>query len=325
MIRAGIVGGSGYVAGELLRCLVHHPEVEVDFIFSHSNAGKPAGALHRDLQHVLLPRFTGEVHPGADVVFLCLGHGHSKAFLERHPFRPETKIIDLSQDFRLSEKACFGGRKFEYGLVEKNKNKIRNAANIANPGCFATAIQLALLPLASGGVLAGDIHVHAITGSTGAGQKPTDTTHFSWRNNNVSIYKPFTHQHLGEIGEQLTELQGCPIGEMHFIPVRGCFTRGIFASVYTHTEETEEQLRDRYRTFYEKEPFTHCVEKAPDLKQVINTNNCFVHVQKKGDKALVISVIDNLLKGAAGQAIQNMNLLYGWEEDSGLGLKASYF
>ncbi len=325
MIRVGIVGGSGYVAGELLRCLVHHPGVDIRYVYSHSKADRPIGEIHRDLQAYTLPPFTGETDPDVDVVFLCLGHGNSKDFLRGNRFLSTTRVIDLSSDFRLSGDAGFQGRNFIYGLVEKNRKQISEASNIANPGCFATAIQLALLPLAAGKKLKEDIHVHAITGSTGAGQQPMQTTHFSWRNDNVSIYKPFVHQHLGEIGEQLSELQGQSPGNINFIPVRGPFARGIFASVYTYSDETEAQLIARYRAYYEHASFTNLTFDAPDLKQVINTNYCFLHIQKTGDKVLIVSVIDNLLKGAAGQAIQNMNLMFGLPDDTGLLLKASYF
>lgn len=324
-VKIGIVGSSGYVAGELIRTLIHHPYVSIDFVFSHSNSGAKIGELHDDLAHLSAMTCTDVVNPEVDLVFLCLGHGNSGRFLEKHAFSNETKIIDLSNEFRLKESSKFQDASYIYGLTELQAYKIEQATAVANPGCFATAIQLALLPLAKKQELKDDIHIHAITGATGAGKGLSETSHFSWRNNNVSIYKPFAHQHLAEIGETVSTLQPSFQHEINFIPVRGNFTRGIFASVYLNTDLSEEELKSIYQKFYEKEPFTHVVENGVHLKQVVNTNHCFLHVQKQNGKVLITSVIDNLLKGAAGQAIENMNLLFGWDQATGLQLKSNYF
>ena len=325
MIKAGIIGSSGYVAGELIRTLVNHPEVDIDFMYSHTQPGQKVADTHQDLAGIENLAFTNEVNPNADVVFLCLGHGNSTKFLSQHSFSANTKLIDLSSDFRLASDANFTGKKFVYGLVELNKNKIKSSSYIANPGCFATAIQLGILPLAKHKLLNDDVHVHAITGATGAGQSLTETTHFSWRNNNISVYKAFKHQHLDEINESLSSLQAEYNGNLNFLPVRGDFTRGIFATMYCKTELSEIRLVQLYEEFYQDEPFTFVTKNTINLKQVVNTNNCFIQVQKIDDKVLVTSVIDNLLKGAAGQAIQNMNLMFGLEETTGLKLKANYF
>ena len=325
MIKVGIVGGSGYVAGELLRSLIHHPEVTIDFIYSHSHAGKKAVELHHDLFNHPELVFSDKVNPEIDVLFLCLGHGNSNKFLSNHQFSDATKVIDLSNDFRLKADAIFEGKTFVYGLVDLNRDKIKKAQHIANPGCFATAIQLGLLPLAEKQLLKSEVHINAITGSTGAGQSLTPTSHFSWRNNNISTYKEFNHQHLGEIGESLVSLQNDFSEALNFIPVRGDFTRGILATIYTESTLSEEELIQRYQAFYVNEPFTHVVESTVDLKQVVNTNHCLIQVKKHGNKVLITSVIDNLVKGAAGQAIQNMNLICGLEEATGLNFKASYF
>lgn len=325
MITAGIIGSGGFVAGELIRCLIHHPSVSIRFCYSHSQAGKKVAEVHQDLfQHTDLV-FTDTIQTDVDVVFLCLGHGNAAEFLGRTTFSEHTKIIDLSNDFRLKANAQIDGKDFVYGLVELNKAAIQKANYIANPGCFATAIQLGLLPLAANGLLQDEIHVNAITGSTGAGQALSNTTHFSWRNNNVSIYKAFRHQHLDEIKESIHQLQESANQQINFLPVRGDFTRGIFASIYTKSDLTEEQLLDIYQNFYQDASFTFASSEPVHLKQVVNTNNCSVQVQKIDGKVLITSAIDNLLKGAAGQAIQNMNLMFNLEESAGLNLKAAYF
>ncbi len=321
MLKIGIIGGAGYTAGELIRILLHHPAAEIAFVQSRSSAGKPVASVHDDLVGDTNLRFVAEVPAEPDVLFLCSGHGESKAFLEKNQFSNSLKIIDLSHDFRLERP----GNDFVYGLSELNRTAICEAQKIANPGCFATAIQLALLPLAAEGLLTDEVHVHAITGSTGAGQQPTDTTHFSYRSNNLSIYKPFGHQHLGEIGQSLRQLQPGFDKAVNFLPVRGNFSRGIFASAYTHCEAPENEVKALYRTFYNDAPFTIITEENPSLKQVVNTNKCLLHLEKNGDKILIISLIDNLLKGASGQAVQNMNLLFGLPETAGLKLKATAF
>ncbi|TGE23446.1 N-acetyl-gamma-glutamyl-phosphate reductase [Hymenobacter metallicola] len=324
-IKAGIVGGAGYTAGELIRILLHHEFVELGGIVSSSNAGNPVHQVHDDLVGDTDLVFADKLAGDEDVVFLCLGHGNSKAWLEKNPLPDTTHVIDLSNDFRLEANAEFADREFVYGLPELNKSRIQQAQSIANPGCFATAIQLALLPLAQAGKLTEDVHVSAITGSTGAGQSLSETVHFSWRTNNVSIYKPFTHQHLGEIGESLTQLQSQPGGEIYFVPYRGNFARGIFASVYTPSELSQDEARELYRKFYADAPFTTVSDKEVHLKQVVNTNKCLLHVQKLGKQLLITSVIDNLVKGASGQAVQNMNLLFGLPETTGLNLKSVLF
>lgn len=324
MIKAGIIGGSGYTGGELIRLLLQHPYATIDFIYSTTRAGQKVYKAHPDLLGVTDMVFTEEINPSADVVFLCLGHGNSKKFLEEHDFSESCSIIDLSNDFRLSATATHRGRDFEYGLPELNKSKIKQARNIANPGCFATAVQLALLPLAAAEGLGTEVHINAVTGSTGAGVKPTATSHFSWRNNNISWYKPFTHQHLDEIIQSLKSRQK-DIGRLLFIPSRGNFTRGILATAYTRFAGTEEDAISLYKTFYRDAPFTHISEEPIDLKQVVNTNHCHIHLHKYEDILLITSILDNLLKGASGQAIQNMNLMLGVEEAAGLNLKAGVY
>ena len=319
-ISIGIAGGAGYTAGELLRLLLHHPNADISFIYSTSQAGKPVWTVHQDLIGQTELAFSQEIDAGVDVVFLCLGHGHSGEFLEKFTFASHTKIIDLSNEFRLR-----GKHDFVYALPELQRERIKGSKFIANPGCFATAIQLALLPLASKGWLQEEVHVHAVTGSTGAGQSLSRTTHFSWRANNVSIYKAFSHQHLGEIGQSLVQLQPQWEGELNFLPMRGNFTRGIFASAYCKLEQSEEELQKAYEDFYQDAPFTHIFPAELHLKQVVNTNQGLVQVSKHGDKALICSAIDNLLKGASGQAVQNMNLAFGLEETTGLLLKGSGF
>ena len=325
MLKAGIIGGAGYTAGELIRILVHHPAVKIDFVFSTSNAGNKIYAVHQDLLGQTEQSFTSTINKDVDVVFLCLGHGNSTAFLQNNSFSDNTKIIDLSNDFRLHADAKFNDKEFVYGLPELQKETIEKASNIANPGCFATAIQLAILPLAKNNLLKNDIHINATTGATGAGVSPSATTHFSWRDNNFSIYKAFTHQHLGEIGESLQSLQNDFDKELFFIPNRGNFSRGIFVSLYTDFEGSLEEVYSLYEKFYEDAVFTHVSNNPIHLKQVVNTNNCFIHLQKHNNKLLITSVIDNLLKGASGQAVQNMNLVFGLEENLGLNLKATYF
>jgi N-acetyl-gamma-glutamyl-phosphate reductase len=324
MIKAGIIGGSGYTGGELIRLLLNHPAVTIDFVYSTTRAGKQITTAHADLIGQTSITFTDKVNDTVDVVFLCLGHGNSSVFLKTHSFTDKTLIIDLSNDFRLAENALFEDKSFIYGLPEINKKDIENAQNIANPGCFATAIQLALLPLAQEGKLEDDVHINAVTGSTGAGVSPTETSHFSWRNNNVSWYKPFTHQHLGEINETLCSLQP-NLGELFFLPQRGNFTRGILATAYTKYKGSLTSALELYQDFYAEAPFTQVAGDPVHLKQVVNTNQCHIHLHKHKDILLVTSVIDNLLKGASGQAVQNMNIILGLEEDLGLHLKAGVF
>ena len=324
MIKVGIVGGAGYTAGELIRLLLHHQEVDINSIVSTSQAGQPVSSVHHDLVGDSDLHFTDKLQDDLDVVFLCLGHGNSASFLKERNLG-NAKVIDLSNDSRLANDAEFNGRKFLYGLPELNLDEIKKTDSIANPGCFATAIQLALLPLASAGSLQQDVHVNAITGSTGAGQSLSATTHFTWRNNNVSIYKAFNHQHLGEIGESIKSLQSDFSNAINFIPVRGNFTRGILATAYTKTDMEIDELQKLYDNFYANATFT-VVSKSPiHLKQVVNTNKCILQVEKHGDQVLITSIIDNLLKGASGQAVQNMNLMFGLEEEAGLNLKANFF
>ena len=324
MLKVGVVGGTGYTAGELIRTLLHHPNVEIDFVYSHSKPGEKIGSVHQDLMYESIV-FTDQVNENVDVLFLCLGHGNSKKFIQKYTFGSGTKIIDLSNDFRLEAGRSFLGRNYTYGLIEANKQDIQSAEAIANPGCFATAIQLALLPLANSKSLNGDIHIHAITGATGAGATKSETTHFAWRNNNVSIYKLFNHQHLGEITETITTHQPEFDSTIHFVPMRGDFSRGILASVYTKTDLPEDELLEMYKSFYKDSKFTKVVDGNVHLKQVVNTNYCFIQVQRIGDQVHITSVIDNLHKGAAGQAIENMNLLFDLPQDAGLKLKANYF
>jgi N-acetyl-gamma-glutamyl-phosphate reductase len=322
MIKAGIIGGAGYTAGELIRLLINHPDVEIGFVHSTSNAGNEITDIHGGLIGETDLKFTGQLFTDeVDVLFLCSAHGDSRQFLETHPVPGNVKIVDLSMDFR--HKSAAGG--FVYGLPELNKAQIKSANRIANPGCFATAIQLALLPLASERLIKSEMHVHAITGSTGAGVKPGATTHFSWRDNNLSIYKPFGHQHLQEICESLHQLQPELSAPLNFIPVRGNFSRGIFASVYTDCDLSTEEANDLYEEYYKDAAFTFVTDKNPDLKQVTNTNKCVLYLEKFGTKLLIVSVLDNLLKGASGQAVQNFNLMFGRDEKAGLSLKANRF
>jgi N-acetyl-gamma-glutamyl-phosphate reductase len=325
MISIGIIGGSGYTAGELIRILMFHPSAKLDFVYSTTNAGKPLSFAHHDLLGDIEMNFTDTVNPDVDVVFLCLGHGKSISFLEENPFSAATKIIDLGNDFRLIKDKDFNGKSFVYGLPELNKTDIKNAQYIANPGCFATAIQLALLPLASNGLLNDDVHINATTGSTGAGVGLAATSHFSWRNNNMSHYKAFNHQHLGEINQSVNQLQADYSDELIFVPNRGDFTRGIFATLYTKVEESLEDLVAKYQEFYKDQPFVTVTTTDINMKQVVQTNKCIISLMKKGNRILITSVIDNLVKGASGQAIQNMNLMFGLEETTGLHLKPSGF
>ncbi|MDO6817690.1 N-acetyl-gamma-glutamyl-phosphate reductase [Zobellia sp. 1_MG-2023] len=324
MIKVGIIGGSGYTGGELIRILLHHPEAEIDFVYSTTRAGKKITTAHADLLGTTDMEFTSTINPNVAVVFLCLGHGNSSKFLQENDFSKDTKIIDLSNDFRLQADAVFEGRKFVYGLPELKKEEIKKADYIANPGCFATAIQLGLLPLAKANKLGQAVHINAVTGSTGAGVSPSATSHFSWRNNNVSWYKPFTHQHLGEINESLKSLQANS-GELFFLPNRGNFTRGILATAYTEYDGTLEEAIDLYKDFYADAQFTQVAEEPIHLKQIVNTNQCHIHLHKHENTLLITSAIDNLLKGASGQAVQNMNLIFGFEEGTGLNLKAGVF
>lgn len=320
MITAGIIGGAGYTAGELIRILINHPEVELDFVYSTSQPGKPVAGVHQDLLGDTDLQFSGEINKDVDVVFLCLGHGNSVKFLNEHQFSEKTKIVDLSTDYRMK-----GEHSFVYGLPEINKHKIKDADFIANPGCFATAISLAILPLAQHNYLQNEVHVNAVTGATGAGTSLSATTHFTWRDNNFSAYKAFEHQHLNEIGQSVKNLQNGNLPEISFIPNRGNFSRGIHATIYTKFSGSLEEARELFEEAFKDAAFTFVVEEELHLKQVVNTNKCLLRVQKFGNKLLVTSIIDNLLKGASGQAVQNMNLMFCFEERAGLKLKASYF
>ena len=321
-IKAGIIGGAGYTGGEMLRLLINHPSVEIAFVHSNSNTGNLISDVHTDLLGDTDLRFTGELSDDIDVLFLCVGHGDAKKFLAANPIAAGIKIIDLSQDFRLKAAA---GEDWVYGLPELNRERIKTSNFIANPGCFATCIQLGLLPLAAKGLLKNEVHINATTGSTGAGQSLAATSHFSWRNNNLSVYKAFEHQHLNEIGETLLQLDANFDEVLNFIPQRGDFTRGILAAMYVESELTAEEAQTLYEEYYAAHAFTHVSKKNIDLKQVVNTNKGLVHVEKHGNKLFVVSIIDNLLKGASGQAVQNMNLIFGLEERQGLALKAAGF
>nr|WP_315223317.1 N-acetyl-gamma-glutamyl-phosphate reductase [uncultured Flavobacterium sp.] len=325
MINVGIIGGSGYTAGELIRILMYHSHVNIDFVYSTTNSGKPLSVAHHDLMGDIEMNFTDTINPDVNVVFLCLGHGKSISFLEENQFASHTKIIDLGNDFRLTKDAHFEGKEFVYGLPELNKKAIKKANYIANPGCFATAIQLALLPLAKNNLLKNDVHINATTGSTGAGVSLAETSHFSWRNNNMSHYKAFEHQHLGEINQSVNQLQADFSDELIFVPNRGDFTRGIFATLYTTSDESLEDLVAKYEDFYKNEPFVTVTTTSINMKQVVQTNKCIISLLKKGNRILITSIIDNLTKGASGQAIQNMNLMFGLEETTGLHLKPSGF
>lgn len=322
MIKVGIIGGAGYTAGELIRLLINHPDAEIVFINSSSNAGNKITDVHGGLYGETELTFTDALpFEDVDVLFLCSAHGDSKKFLDNNNVPDNVKIIDLSTDYRMEAP----DHDFVYGLPELNRKRIIRSNRIANPGCFATAIQLALLPLAKEQLIQSEVHINAITGSTGAGVKPSTTTHFSWRNDNISIYKAFDHQHLNEIGQTMRQLQDNFNHAINFIPVRGDFARGIFCSAYLECNLELEEVKRLYQAFYDDHSFTFITEKAPDLKQVVNTNKCLIHLSKHGNKLLIVSVIDNLLKGASGQAVHNMNLLFGLEETVGLHLKPVAF
>lgn len=323
-IRVGIIGGAGYTGGELIRLLVNHNGVEIVFVHSKSNAGKKLQDVHRDLMEEMV--FSSDINNDIDVLFLCVAHGDSIKFLEENDIPGDIKIISLSQDFRLKKNAVFKGREFVYGLPEINRDALKKANNIANPGCFATAMELALLPLAHNNILQ-NVYATGITGSTGAGQSMSETSHFSWRENNVQAYKSLAHQHIDEIQETLESVsiseQNHP--SINFVPWRGNFTRGIFITAQLDCTESLVEMNYLYEKFYAGHPFIRVNKEPIFLKQVVNTNNCFLNLEKVGDILVIHSTIDNLLKGASGQAVQNMNLLFGREENEGLKLKANYF
>jgi N-acetyl-gamma-glutamyl-phosphate reductase len=322
MIKVGIIGGAGYTAGELLRILLYHPQAEIVFVQSSSNAGNLVSNVHVDLRGDTEMQFTDALPLNeVDVIFLCMGHGKSKEFIVKNELPSDLKVIDFSHDFRLKRE----GNDFVYGLPELNREAIKKASEIANPGCFATGIQLALLPLAAANLLVDEVHIQAITGSTGAGQKPTETSHFSWRNNNLSAYKIFEHQHEGEILQSLGQLQPGFSEGFNFVPIRGNHTRGIFVSAYTKFEGTLDEANELYREFYKKHSFVVLTDKNPSVKQVVNTNKAIVYLEKHKDKLVIISLTDNLIKGASGQAVQNMNLMFGLDETTGLNLKPIAF
>ncbi|MEM7296796.1 MAG: N-acetyl-gamma-glutamyl-phosphate reductase [Bacteroidota bacterium] len=321
MIKVGIMGAAGYTAGELIRILINHPQVDISFAQSESQAGKKLAEVHKDLSGEIDLSFTQNIeNDQVDVVFLCKGHGESKKILKNQPSLLTKKIIDLSQDYRLQ-----GDHEFVYGLPEVNRNAIKESNHIANPGCFATCIQLGLIPSVMSNVIKGSVSISGITGSTGAGQSLSSTSHFSWRSNNASVYKPLKHQHLHEIGETLNILNPGFNTKLNFVPYRGAFTRGIITTSHFETSFTEKELLKIYQSFYQEDPFTHVIQENPDLKQVVGTNKCFVYPKVIDGTAIVISVIDNLLKGASGQAVQNMNLFFGLDETTGLKLKSSAF
>ncbi|MFV0365124.1 MAG: N-acetyl-gamma-glutamyl-phosphate reductase [Mangrovibacterium sp.] len=321
-IKVGVIGGAGYTAGELLRILVNHPNATIAFVQSSSNAGNAISVVHRDLFGEIDLNFVAEPNlASVDVLFLCMGHGKSVEFMAQNELPTSLKVIDLSHDYRLKR----ADNTFMYGLPELNREEIKQSKYIANPGCFATGIQLAVLPLASAGLLIDELHVHAITGSTGAGQAPSATSHFSWRAGNMSVYKAFEHQHLGEIGQSFMQLQPSFDHAINFIPVRGNHTRGIFASVYTSYNGSEEEAYELYEQYYAEHPFVHITKENIDVKQVVNTNKALLHLEKHGNKLMILSVTDNLLKGASGQAVQNMNLMFGLDEKCGLNLKPVNF
>ncbi len=322
MIRVGILGAAGYTGGELIRLLLNHPEAQIVFTNSESNAGNKVYEVHEGLVGDTELAFTSEMpFDKVDVVFFCFGHGKSEQFLKEHAIPANVKIIDMAQDFRIAS----DDHDFVYGLPETHRSVIAGCQHLANPGCFATCIQLAMLPALKAGIISGDIHVNGITGSTGAGQKPGATTHFSWRNDNCSVYKTFTHQHLLEINQTVQELSPGYDGRVLFIPQRGCFSRGIFVTAYAKCDNSIEEVRQIYADYYKDAAFTHFVMKSPDLKQVVNTNKAVVYAEKYEDQLLMISCIDNLLKGAVGQAVQNMNIMFSLDETAGLRLKSSAF
>ena len=319
-IRVGIIGGAGYTGGELIRLLIHHPYTSISFVHSRSNAGKPVDSVHNDLIGDTDLVFTSAWNEDIDVLFLCLGHGESKSFLEENEIRENIRVIDLANDFRLKGNAQSRNRQFIYGLPELNREQLRHATNIANPGCFATCIQLGLLPLAKNGLLK-EVYTTGITGSTGAGHSLTHSSHFSWRANNIQAYKTLTHQHLGEIAESLTQLQENPGVELNFVPWRGDFTRGIFTSSVLESGKSLEEIVGLYKDFYAAHPFTNISSEPIYMKQVVNTNKAVIQLEKTGDKLVVHTAIDNLLKGASGQALQNLNLMFGLDETLGLRIK----
>ncbi len=327
-IHAGIIGAAGYTGGELIRLLINHPNVSLTLIHSRSTPGQPVYKVHQDLlgetDLQFTDQFNQEIAGALDVLFLCLGHGESKKFLEEHDVPSNVKIIDLANDFRLKNGSNSGDRQFIYGLPEINRDAIRTASNVANPGCFATSIQLGLLPLAKQGVL-NEVYTTGITGSTGAGQSLSPSSHFSWRANNIQAYKTLTHQHLGEIGESLLQLQPAGSIDLSFVPWRGDFTRGIFISSTVKTELTLDESYDLYESFYQEHPFVSVSREPIFLKQVVNTNKAVIQLEKAGNKLVIHSALDNLLKGASGQAVQNLNLMSGLDERTGLNLKANYF
>ena len=323
-INIGIVGGAGYTGGELLRVLLRHPNAHISFVHSTSSAGELVSKVHADLLGDTQLKFTNTLDQNIDVLFLCVGHGDANKFLTANEIKASIKIIDLSQDFRLAGSAAIGDRNFVYGLPELQREAIKSATNIANPGCFATAIQLGLLPLAAKGLLK-EVYTTGITGSTGAGQGLSNTSHFSWRANNIQAYKTLQHQHLNEIVQSLAQLQGNQNAEVNFVPWRGDFTRGIFVTSVVSADISLDALYDLYNTYYDGHTFTHVSKSNIDLKQVVNTNKCLIHIEQQGNKIAIHSVVDNLLKGAVGQAVQNMNLIFGIDEAAGLQLKANYF
>ena len=324
-IKAGIIGGAGYTGGEMLRILLNHPDVDIAFVNSTSNAGRHVYEVHTDLFGDTELKFASELAFNIDVLFLCLGHGDARKFLDAHPIPDHIRIIDLSQDFRLNQNSKVKTKDFVYGLPELNRDAIKQANNIANPGCFATCLQLGLLPLAKNGLIKNEVHITATTGSTGAGQSLAPTSHFTWRNDNLSVYKAFEHQHLNEIIQSVKQLEPDFNQAINFIPYRGDYTRGIIASIYTDCDLSEAEALKFFQQYYATHPFTHATSHNIDMKQVVNTNKCFLQIKKQGNKLLIISVIDNLLKGASGQAVQNMNLMFGLDEMAGLRLKAIAF
>jgi len=323
-VKVGIIGGAGYTGGELIRILINHPSADIIYIHSKSNAGKEVSSVHQDLLGETNLKFSHEIGHNIDVLFLCVGHGDSLTFMEENDIPKNIKIISLSQDFRLKKNSVIKGREFIYGLPEINREKIRTWDNISNPGCFASSIEFGLLPLAKNKLLA-DVYSTGITGSTGAGQSKSETTHFSWRENNVQAYKSLQHQHINEINETLSTVSGGSVPSIHFVPWRGDFTRGIFISSQLKCSETLPELYKMYGEFYNGHPFIKVSHEPIFLKQVVNTNNCFINLEQVGDIVVIHSAIDNLLKGASGQAVQNMNLMFGLEETEGLKLKANYF
>jgi N-acetyl-gamma-glutamyl-phosphate reductase len=323
-IRIGIIGGAGYTGGELIRLLLSHPFAEISFVHSKSNAGNPLHKVHQDLLGSTDMVFSADIHQHIDLLFLCLGHGESTRFLAENTVDASIRVIDLANDFRIKDHASIGSRSFIYGLPELNKNQISSAQNIANPGCFATAIQLGLLPLAQAGLLK-EVYTTGITGSTGAGQSFSATSHFSWRANNIQAYKTLTHQHIAEIHQSLRSLQEDASPAVHFVPWRGDFTRGIFVSSTVPAQLSKEEMTVLFEDYYSGHPFTMLSENPISMKQVVNTNNCVLQIEQEQDHFVIHTAIDNLLKGASGQAVQNMNILFGLDETEGLKLKASAF